>query len=249
MFNYNGVYNFQSAIDRLIDDNEREYIIEILKNTDLNFSEEDTCIGLMYETRSTAGIARHLLNHVVIIKAARSENPKDILAVAIAMSREGAYYRPRAIQRYETFFESPCKLPLMPEETFRFFFKDDPYQSRAIFNDWDLHMDLRQLYEKEYQFEKALSEVQICLKFFPDDVDLATGEILMKIDMNRAKEYYDDLLLSEKYENHKETIDHVRSEFYKKWESGYVYKPRKNKKPPQLSDHQLLALGAAPCLI
>ena len=251
MFNYNGVYKFNSAIDELIDEDTRDFIVRKLKYVDSNYSEEDACIGLMYETMPTAGISGRLLNFMVIVKCLRSENPKDMLAVAIAMSREGAYYRPQAIEYFEKYFKSNCKLPFMPGNCYRGE-NDDEYQSRSLFSDWFLHSELSRLYEQEYKFDKAVEQLEECIKYAkggnPADFT-RIGDILIKIGTQNAKQYYDKLFKSKYYEIHQRTFDHAYEKLEEKIASGYAYKPRKNKKPPQLSDHQLLALGAAPCLI
>lgn len=227
MYNEKSSLNLPAELSEYIGEEEISYIEETLQRVNKDYEETDSAIGLAYETVPAIGIAGHILNQLIYIKFKDSDRPRDIIAVAVALAREGAYYRKTAIEYFERYFDNECE---------------------TMFDDWTLHSTLAILYENEYEFDKAISQLKLCIVSSngenPADFT-RIGDILIKIDVNKAKEYYDSLIKSAHYEKHKYTLDFAYENLKEKIAKGYVYKPRKSKKPLELSEQQRLVAEAA----
>lgn len=134
------------------------------------------------------------------------------MGVAFAYSWKGASQRLNAIQYFEKFLETN-------------------FQIKANFNiEWTLFSTLANLYEKEYMFEKAI----VCLKKLIK-IDNASnpadftriGDILVKIDINKAEEYYLKIMNNDKLKQHKRAFAYAFEDVIQKKAKNYVYKPRK----------------------
>lgn len=226
MYNEKGSLNLPAELSEYIGE-EISYIEETLQCVNENYEEADSAIGLAYETVLATGIAGHILNQLIYIKFKDSDSPRDIIAVAVALAREGAYYRKSAIEYFERYFDNECEI---------------------MFDDWTLHSTLAILYENEYEFDKAISQLKLCIKYSNSEnpADFTRiGDILIKVDVNKAKEYYDNLIKSTHYEKHKYTFDFACESLKEKIAKGYVYKPRKSKKTLELSEQQQLVAEIA----
>lgn len=240
MFNANGIADFKN-----ISDDDKEEVAKLLSLADARYA-DDAAIGLAFESMPTIGLARHIIDFAIILKCEKSDYINDVVALAIALSREGAYHRKQAIQAFERYFEKE------PEEADAKECDDGNGVTITLFSDWYLHSELSRLYEQEYDFNKAIEQLKLCIKYSrgnnPADFT-RIGDILIKSDIREAERYYDELVKSEYYELHKYAIDYVQNELKEKIASGYVYRPRKNRKAPTLSEAQTLAISAAKCLI
>lgn len=161
---------------------------------------------------SSIGSTRHQLAQTVIQTYALSSSPLDILGVAYAYSWEGASQRTNAISYFERFLETN--------------FHD--YTSSNM--EWTVFSTLANLYEKEYIFDKAIACLKrlITIDNSSNPADFTRiGDILIKIDVNKAESYYLKLLNSDKLRQHKRAFAYAYDDVMKKKEKGYVYKSRK----------------------
>lgn len=238
MYNEKGASKLPPHIYEYIGEEGITYIEEKLRLVNENYAEADSAIGLAFETESTISVSRHILSQLIFIKFKDSDCPRDILSVALALSREGAYYRRSAIFYFEKYFANPSDLKL----------ERSHYQPIEAFKEWQLHSTLATLYENEYEFEKAIAQLELCIKCShgensPDFTRI--GDILVKIDINKAEEYYCRLMKSPYYDKHKYDFDYSYELLKEKLDKGYVYKPRRSKKAIEISEQQLLAQKAA----
>lgn len=169
-------------------------------------------LKIMKDTYSTIGSKRHEYSLEIINNYGKSKNPLDILAVAIAYEREGAKFRKNSIAYYEKYLSFKITNP--------------------FFDDWLIYSSLANLYEKEYEFNKAL----FCLNKLinldngnnPGDYT-RIGDIYVKQDIDKALLYYENLMKTSCYEKHKIAIDYAYNDVKIKKSKGYVYKPRNKK--------------------
>jgi tetratricopeptide (TPR) repeat protein len=180
---------------------------------------------------SYIGETRKIVNDEVILQCKNSKHPLDILAIAFAYEHKGANFRKEAIQYFEKFLENPCEIPKEIHLTMKWI-----YSPLAI------------LYEKEYNFEKAIFYLE---KMKQEDIkdkpldkklentyfcNIATayrriGEIKIKQGMDIAKNYCDEIKKDKYYKNKefKRVIDHYIKDVEDKITKGYVYKPKYKK--------------------
>ena len=156
------------------------------------------------------GEEKHIFNNKIIDKYKNSTNSDDILAVAIAYLGEGAQYRKEAITCFEYFLKFPSK--------------------QSFFSLWYIYSSLATLYEKEYMFREALTCLQILTKL-DNNTNCADytrmGDVLVKIDVDEAIQFYEDLKKDAVYNKFKRVFDNAYEEILLKKEKGYKYKPRK----------------------
>lgn len=176
----------------------------------------------MYDSIGTIGESRHIISRSVISQCADSSNPLDILATAIAYSREGANFRKQAIIYYEKFLRLSNNTPNTENRNINV----------PLFGRWSIYSDLGKLYEREYEFQKAIE----CYKKLiieskgtnPADYT-RIGDVYAKIDISMCIEYYRKLQSQESYLLHKHAFDMKLSEALERQRMGYVYRPRKRK--------------------
>lgn len=241
MFNVNGIADFKN-----VSEEDKEYIEEKLSLVNKRYG-NDVAIGLAYESIASIGLARHIFDFAIILKTGSSDYINDVAAKAIALSREGVYYRRQAIQAFERFFEIETE-NFVEDKTVNV----ENSIAVTLFSDWFLHSELSMLYEREYEFDKAIDQLRLCIKYSegrnPADFT-RIGDILIKSDMQEAEKYYNKLFESKYYKMHEYAFDCAYGRLKEKIASGYIYRPRKNKKAPILSDAQLIATSAAKCLM
>lgn len=163
-----------------------------------------------FDKFSYFGEEKHIFNEKIINKYKNSTNSDDILAVAIAYLGEGAQYRKEAITCFEHFLKFPSK--------------------QSFFSAWYIYSSLATLYEKEYMFREALTCLQILTKL-DNKTNCADytrmGDVLVKIDVDEAIQFYEDLKKDAVYNKFKRVFDNAYEEILLKKEKGYKYKPRK----------------------
>lgn len=225
---------------------EFDYISERLNYIKQNYSKEHQSIALAYEAWMTVHRSHHILNQIVIQKYKESDDSIDILAVAMAYCTEPVKYRKLAIQYFERYFTNPVNLTDLPK---------DPaaeIQCCTMFSDWFLHLKLAELYEKEYMYDEAIEQIKLRIKCVngtnPADY-IAIGDILIKIDLYKAKDYYENLMKSEVYAQHQYSIDWHYNDVLNKINMRYVFTPRKSKKSNSLTEEEAAIIEAAKVFI
>lgn len=162
-------------------------------------------LKIMKDTYSTIGHKRHEYSLEIISNYNKSKNPLDILAVAIAYEREGAKFRKNSIEYYEKYLSFKITNP--------------------FFDYWQIYSSLAKLYEKEYEFGKALyclnKLIQIDDGNNPSDY-IRIGDIYTKQDINKAITYYENLIKTSSYIKHKCAIDYAYNEAKIKQAKGYI---------------------------
>lgn len=160
---------------------------------------QESAIHLTFDNQAVIGEQRHKNNQYIIDKYADSEEPLDILAVAVALDREGAAYRTKAIEYYERFLRNPVEIPIIPHMGS----KDKPVRCVSW---WQLYSSLATLYEKEHNYEMAVKY----LKKLPQESQYSNrsdftrcGNALMMIDTQLCVDYYKDLMNDPKLEKYK----------------------------------------------
>ncbi len=165
-----------------------------------------------FDKVSYFGKEKHDFNNMIINKYKTSANPDDILAVAIAYFGEGSQFRKESINYFEKFLN---------------FHSDQSY-----FSTWYIYSSLATLYEKEYMFKEALTCLQILTKL-DNNTNCADytriGNILVKIDINKAIQFYEELKASNVYIKYKKIFDNAYNDILQKKEKGYKFKPRNKK--------------------
>lgn len=187
-------------------------IFNLFKNKEkkLIFNKKLDALTQVFNAYSFFGEEKHTFNNEIINNYCNSNNANDILAVAMSYLGEGAKYRKDAIYYFEKYLENPT--------------------SQKYFSNWLIYSSLADLYEKEYVFDKALICLQNLIKL-DNNTNCADytriGNILTKIDINQAVDYYKSLKKKKIYSQYEEIFDNAYREVLLKKEKGYVYKPRK----------------------
>lgn len=179
---------------------------------ELKFNENIDALTQVFNAYSFFGEEKHRFNQSIINKYRFSNNSDDLLAVAISYLGEGAQFRKQSIQYFEKYLLYPS--------------------SQKYFSAWFIYSSLATLYEKEYMFQEALTSLQILAKLDNNSncADYTRmGDVLVKIDINKAVQFYEDLKKEDFYNKYKETFDKAYKEVLLKKEKGYKYRPRKSK--------------------
>lgn len=179
-----------------------------------------------YDNTPIIGEQRYINNWNIIDNYKQSENPLDILAVAISYEREGAKYRKEAIAYYEKFLTAPVETPILPN---RYLEGQKPVR---MFSNWQIYSSLATLYEKEYEFKKSIKYLKKLPKEsgYNNPADYTrVGDVLAKVDINECVSYYEKLMTTPTYKKFTSTIDYKYQEALKKQSEGYVFKARKKK--------------------
>lgn len=189
------------------------------------YKDEDALLKA-YNNTAIIGEKRHTVNQSIIKEYKESDNPLDILAVAISLEREGAAFRRQSITYFERFLSNSVPIPFVP----------DTYLSdrnpKPMFSYWYIYSTLATLYEKEYDFSNAIKYLQKLPKEsdYNNSADYTRqGDVLAKIDINEAIRYYEQLKTTAAYKKHKNAIDYAYADALKKKEKGYKYRTRKRK--------------------
>lgn len=184
-------------------------------------------IMLMFNNNSVIGEQRHKNNWEIINKYSLSDKPLDILAVAVSYDREGAGFRKQAIGYFERFLKNPVEIPVVPNIS-----GDGGMPVRCI-SYWQIYSSLADLYEKEYDFDKAIKYLKKLPKESkynnPSDYT-RIGDVLTKKDINECVKYYENLMTKPIYKKFKRQIDIYYKIALEKQSKGYVFRRRKTNK-------------------
>ena len=158
-----------------------------------------------------------VIDNGAIIGPERRILSESLIDVYKETNNLGAKYRLKAIEYYEKFLGNP----LFPKIV-----------GHNPFSMWSIHSSLATLYEKEYNFEVAISYLKQCISdnngSNPADFT-RIGDILVKIDVHKGVEFFRYLIDSPFYEQHKYTFDCALKNVLEKEQRGYVYRPRPRK--------------------
>lgn len=188
---------------------------EVIKNKPkkLKVKKNVDALEQVFNYYSFFGKEKHKFNQEIIEKYLNSNNPNDCLAVAISYLEEGADNRKNAIIYFEKYLLNPS--------------------SQQYFSDCFIFSSLADLNEKEYMFENAI----ICLKkliAIDNDSNYADyiriGDVLVKINIDKAVDYYENLKKWKIYHKNKKIFDEAYEKVLEKKKKGYVYRPRKRNK-------------------
>lgn len=176
----------------------------------LEFNENIDALTQVFNAYSFYGEEKHIFNNKIIERYSNSDDSNDILAIAISCLGEGAKYRKQAINYFEKYLKYPS--------------------TQNYFSSWFIYSSLATLYEQEYMFKEALTCLQILAKIDNNSncADYTRiGNVLAKIDINKAVQFYEDLKKEDFYNKYKTTFDKAYKEMLLKKERGYKFKPRK----------------------
>lgn len=172
-------------------------------------------IDLITKYFSIIGPERKEIISDIIHTYSNSVEPLDILGVGYALFYSGAKYRISAIEYFERFLNKPADI--------------SPYKMISL---WGIYSDLAILYEKEYIYDKAIWYLEKCIKenngSNPADYT-RIGDILVKINLHDAENYYLSLLSDNTYDKFKYQFEYALNDVRGKIKRGYVYKPRPRK--------------------
>lgn len=164
----------------------------------------------------SVGSGRHQIADEVISIYSSSEEAFDILGVAYAYMWSGAKFRKEAILYFEKYLSHSYKVNI-------------PYQGITL---WGIYSNLASLYEKEHKFEQAILCLKKCISINngnnPADYT-RIGDILVKLDTNKAEEFYIQILNDPKLQKHKRVFAYSLDEVREKKARGYIYKKRKDR--------------------
>lgn len=172
----------------------------------------DFAIDIIEKNFSVIGTERKKIMSEIIFNYSSSENPFDILGVAYALYYSGAKYRSNAIEFFEKYLSAPADI--------------SKYKMISL---WGIYSNLSTLYEKEYQYEKAIYYLKMCIESNggnnPADFT-RIGDILIKIDLDRAEDFYISLLSNNDYTKFRYQFEYALNDIHEKQRKGYKYNPR-----------------------
>lgn len=176
----------------------------------------ENALHIISDNFAIIGEKRHELANFIIENYKTSNEPLNALGVAYAYLWQGAKFRKQAIEFFERYLSSHIK--------------DDICY--PCISEWSIYSDLATLYEKEYNYSKAISYLQKCI--IADKNSNAAdytriGDILIKIDVGMAESFYIKLLNDNKLVKFKRQFAYALDEVFEKKKRGYVYKPRNKK--------------------
>lgn len=198
---------------------EHNTILAVLQRTDEKYPAQYRAVGLAIEARPIMYKAKYVLNDIIVLRHESSAAPLDQLAVGLAYSTKGAYYRPQAIRYLST------ALPNIGNK--------DIHLLSAEFPLWSIYDRLADLCESEAHLEDALRYSKMAERHRPwkAPIDfLRPGEIYRKLDIERCVKYYRLLLLSPAALPYQDLIREKLKRAESLAAKGYVYKPRKRKR-------------------
>lgn len=181
-------------------------------NQELKFNPNIDSLIQVFNAYSFYGEEKHIFNNKIIENFSNSNDSNDILAVAISYLGEGSRFRKQSIYYFERYLKSPS--------------------NQKYFSTWFIYSSLATLYEQEYMFQKALNCLQILCKLdnHTNCADYTRiGNVLTKMDIDKAMRFYEDLQKESFYNNYKDTFDKAYKEVLLKKEKGYKFKHRNKK--------------------
>lgn len=210
-----------------LDDSENNFLDLFLKNSLQKYQPHERAICMSFSTEAVIGSVRQILNKIIIECYKNSQQPLDILAVALTYARMHAAERPLAIQ----YFENYLKNPVCPPKIFHIAYEDYSFsKGRDTYSFWHIYSTFANIYEKEYMFEKAIYCLKNCIKTDnktnPTDY-IRIGNNLIKIGIDQAEQYYIRLLSDESLMRYKRQFAIALDDVLIKKAKGYIYKPRK----------------------
>lgn len=193
---------------------ENEEIVSILDKAD-KLPPDQQGVALAFYSESTIYKPHYIIDQIIIEFVNGSTYPLDRLAEFIAYSRKGSAFRQNAINSFEEYEKVKINVEM-------------PSVNSCItaYSSARLYLMAAEIYEKEYQFEKALHSVEkscqngwnkvVCIKRY--------SEILAKIDIDKAVEFLqtrmsDDPILSD--------LSNALDEMKVKAAKGYKFKPKR----------------------
>lgn len=95
------------------------------------------------------------------------------------------------------------------------------------------------MYEKEYQYDKAIEAIEECrrLGWYPDVCAKFHAEVLAKTDINLAVNYLESSIAADQSLS---CLKSILDEYKKKAEKDYKFKPRKAKREDNIEKEQQL---------
>lgn len=203
-----GGYNFACVTPE-----ENAEILSLLKPA-AEYPADQRGIALAFFSEATNHKPRYIINQIIIEYARLSGAPLDLAAEFIALSRKSSAFRPKALEVFESIPKELC-------------FPPTPYANGRAMYSWSLlYLSAAQMYEKEYQYGKAIEAIEESrqLGWYPDVCTKFHAEVLAKTDINLAVEYLKNIIAADpSLSGLKSTLE----EYKKKAEKGYQFKPRK----------------------
>lgn len=199
---------------------ERDTILAVLHRTEEKYSPRHRAIGLAVESQPVLYKERYILHDIIILRYNESKKPLDRLAVGLAYSTKGAYYRSQAIDYLAD------AVPKLKRKDFYLLSKSFPL--------WSIYDKLADLCEGEALLDDALKYSKLAADYRPQKAPidfLRPGELYRKLDINRCVKYYRALLLSPTAQSYRLLITEKLKRAEELAAKGYIYKPRKRKQP------------------
>lgn len=204
-----GGYNFTCVTSE-----ENAEILSLLKSA-AEYPADQRGIALAFYSESAIYKPRYIINQIIIEYAEQSGTPLDTVAEFIAFSRKSSNFRTKALEVFESVPKTLC-------------FPPTPYGNDTAMYSWSrLYLIAAEIYEKEYQFEKALNAIKKCSKYnWNKTVCIERyAEILTKIDIKQAVEYLQNTI--DKDSQLLPILSRQLEEYRAKAAKGYKFKPRK----------------------
>lgn len=206
-----GGYNFACVTPE-----ENAEILSLLRSA-AEYPADQRGIALAFFSEATNHKPRYIINQIIIEYAKLSGTPLDVAAEFIALSRKSSAFRSKALEVFES----------IPKA---FHFPPTPYANGRTMYSWSLlYLSAAEMYEKEYQYEKAIEAIEESrrLGWYPDVCTKIHAEVLAKTYINSAVEYLENSIAADpSLSGLKSTLE----EYKKKAEKGYQFKPRKARK-------------------
>lgn len=216
-----GGYNFAC-----ITPEENTEILSLLKSA-AEYPADQRGIALAFFSEATNYKPRYIINQIIIEYAKLSGTSLDIAAEFIALSRKGSAFRSKALEVFES----------IPKELH---FPPAPYANGRAMYPWSLlYLSAAEMYEKEYQYDKAIETIEECrrLGWYPDVCTKFHAEVLAKTDINLAVDYLENSIAADPSLT---CLKSILDEYKKKAEKDYKFKPRKAKRGDNSENEQQL---------
>lgn len=176
----------------------------------------DNAIHIISDNFSVTGAPRREIADIIVENYKSSQDPLDVLGVAYAYLWKGAKFRKESIIYFEKFLSFSLEYDL----------------TYPCINEWSIYSDLATLYEKEQTYSEAIACLHkcICIDKNSNAADYTRiGDILIKIDINKAEDFYIKLLNDNRLKKYKRQFAFALDDVIEKKKSGYVYRPRNKK--------------------
>lgn len=214
-----GGYNFACVTPE-----ENDTIISLLSQAN-EFPYVQRGIALAFLSENTVYKPRYIVNQILIEYSEQTDGKLDKAAGFIAYSRKGSAYREKAIKAFEQ-LDANMAFP-------------QSVSGLEMYSWSGLYLIAAELYEKEYQLEKALCAIDSSQKNGWDKAVCVErhAEILAKIDINQAVEYLQNKIEADPALT---ILSGVLRELQAKAAKGYKFKPRKKAPEDNLNMEQQL---------